>query len=283
MQIEGKNQVIEAIKNDVTINKIMIDKNFATRRDDVINLAKKNKLKIEFLPKKVLDEKSVTGHHQGYIAETVDFEYSSINEIFELAISKNGNSENEFATNRKNESDKNETKNKNRNSKNGEKDGKFAKKDPFVVLLDGIEDPHNLGAIIRTCECAGVDGIIIPKMRACQVNETVVRTSAGAISHMKIARVANLKTAIDELKARGLWIYACELGGQNIYTQNLTGPIGIVIGSEGNGIKQSLRTFCDGVLTLPQLGSVNSLNASVSAGIVIYEILRQRAGEAPKF
>lgn len=282
MQIEGKNQVIEAIKNDVTINKIMIDKNFATRRDDVINLAKKNKLKIEFLPKKVLDEKSVTGHHQGYIAETVDFEYSSIDEIFENAISKNGNSENEFATNRKNESDKNETKNKNRNSKNGEKDGKFAKKDPFVVLLDGIEDPHNLGAIIRTCECAGVDGIIIPKMRACQVNETVVRTSAGAISHMKIARVANLKTAIDELKARGLWIYACELGGQNIYTQNLTGPIGIVIGSEGNGIKQSLRTFCDGVLTLPQLGSVNSLNASVSAGIVIYEILRQRAGEAPK-
>ncbi len=254
MQIEGKNQVIEAIKNDVTINKILIDKNFATRRDDVINLAKKNKLKIEFLPKKVLDEKSLTGHHQGYIAETVEFEYSSIDEIFEYA-----------------------------NSKNGEKDGKFAKHDPFVVLLDGIEDPHNLGAIIRTCECAGVDGIVLPKMRACQVNETVVRTSAGAISHMKIARVANLKTAIDELKERGLWIYACELGGADLFGQNLTGPIGIVIGSEGNGIKQSLRTYCDGVVTLPQLGSVNSLNASVSAGIVIYEILRQRAGEAPKF
>lgn len=272
MQIEGKNQVVEAIKNDVTINKILIDKNFATRRDDVINLARKNKLKIEFLPKKVLDEKSVTGHHQGYIAETVEFEYSSIDEIFEYANSKNGEKrevENEISSAQED----------NKNSKNSEKDGNFAKKHaPFVVLLDGVEDPHNLGAIIRTCECAGVDGIIIPKMRACQVNETVVRTSAGAISHMKIARVANLKTAIDELKERGLWIYACELGGADLYTQKLTGPIGIVIGSEGNGIKQSLRTYCDGVVTLPQLGSVNSLNASVSAGIVIYEILRQRTG-----
>ena len=146
----------------------------------------------------------------------------------------------------------------------------------FVVLLDGIEDPHNLGAIIRTCECAGVDGIILPKMRACGVNETVVRTSAGAIANMKIARVTNLKEAIDILKDNGLWIYACELGGEEIYSQNLTGPIGLVIGSEGNGIKQSLRTYCDGIVTLPMNGSVNSLNASVSAGIAIYEILRQR-------
>lgn len=237
MKIEGKNQVVEAIKNDVTINKIFIDKNFATRRDDVINLAKKNKLKIEFLPKKLLDAQSVTGHHQGYIAETVDFEYSSVDDILQ-----------------------------NPNNSDG----------AFVVLLDGIEDPHNLGAIIRTCECAGVDGIIIPKMRACQVNETVVRTSAGAISNMKIARVANLKTAIDKLKENGLWIYACELGGENLYKQNLTGPIAVVIGSEGEGIKQSLRTYCDGVITLPLKGSVNSLNASVSAGIVIYEIVRQR-------
>ncbi|MBP3431456.1 MAG: 23S rRNA (guanosine(2251)-2'-O)-methyltransferase RlmB [Clostridia bacterium] len=238
MNIEGKNQVIEAIKNNVTINKIIIDKNFATRKDDVISLARKNKLKIEFLPKKLMDTKSVTGHHQGYIAETVEFEYSSVEEILEVA--------------------------------------KTSENPPFVVLLDGIEDPHNLGAIIRTCECAGVHGIVIPKMRACGVNETVVRTSAGAISHMKIARVTNLKEAIDTLKDNGLWIYACEIGGEEIYSQNLTGPIGLVVGSEGNGIKQSLRTYCDGLVTLPLKGSVNSLNASVSAGIAIYEILRQR-------
>lgn len=238
MNIEGKNQVIEAIKNDVTINKIIIDQNYASRKDDVISLARKNKLKIDFLPKKLMDGKSVTGHHQGYIAETVEFEYSSVEEILESA--------------------------------------QKASLTPFVVLLDGIEDPHNLGAIIRTCECAGVNGIIIPKIRACGVNETVVRTSAGAIANMKIARVTNLKDAIDKLKDAGLWIYACELGGQNIYKQNLTGPIGIVIGSEGNGIKQSLRTYCDGTFTLPLKGSVNSLNASVSAGICIYEILRQR-------
>lgn len=238
MNIEGKNQVIEAIKNNVTINKIIIDKNFATRKDDVVSLARKNKLKIDFLPKKIMDTKSVTGHHQGYIAETVEFEYCNVEDILNSA--------------------------------------QTAEKTPFVVLLDGIEDPHNLGAIIRTCECAGVDGIILPKMRACGVNETVVRTSAGAIANMKIARVTNLKDAIDTLKDNGLWIYACELGGQEIYSQNLTGPIGLVIGSEGNGIKQSLRTYCDGVVTLPMKGSVNSLNASVSAGIAIYEILRQR-------
>ncbi len=294
MQIEGKNQVVEAIKNEATINKILVDKNFASRRDDVINLARKNGLKVEFLPKKILDAQSVTGHHQGYIAQTVDFEYSSIQEILKYAKSKNTqDAENENAESLQNFKSENSKNKKNADfengvltadeihekSQNGEKRGKFAKNQPFIVLLDGIEDPHNLGAIIRTCECAGVDGIIIPKARACQVNETVVRTSAGAISHMKIARVANLKTAIDELKENGLWIYACELGGQDLYSQNLTGPIAVVIGSEGNGIKQSLRTYCDGVLTLPQLGSVNSLNASVSAGIVIYEILRQRASE----
>lgn len=238
MNIEGKNQVIEALKNDATINKIYVDQNFSTRKDDVISLARKTKVKIEFLPKKVLDSISKTGHHQGYIAETVDFCYCQIEDILQNAKEKNHS--------------------------------------PFVVLLDGIEDPHNLGAIIRTCECAGVDGIVIPKIRACQVNETVVRTSAGAISNMKIARVTNLKEAIDILKDNGLWIYVSETGGDNLYTTNLTGPIGIVIGSEGNGVKQSLRAYCDGIVTIPLKGSVNSLNASVANAIVVYEILRQR-------
>lgn len=238
MKIEGKNQVIEAIKNNITINKIIVDKNYITRKDDVISLAKKGKLKIEFLPKKIMDSLSETGHHQGYIAETVDFEYCEIDDILANAEQKN--------------------------------------QPPFVVLLDGIEDPHNLGAIIRTCECAGVDGIIIPKVRACQVNETVVRTSAGAIANMKIARVTNLKEAIDFLKEKGLWIYVSETGGSDIYSQDLTGPIGVIIGSEGNGVKPSIKNYCDGIITLPLNGSVNSLNASVATGIVIYEILRQR-------
>lgn len=238
MKIEGKNQVTEAIKNGVTINKVIVDVNYATRKDEIISLAKKSGLKVEFLSKKIMDTLSVTSHHQGYIAETVDFEYCEIEDILNHSKQKG--------------------------------------QDAFVVLLDGIEDPHNLGAIIRTCECAGVDGIIIPKMRACQVNETVVRTSAGAISNMKIARVTNLKEAIDILKERGLWIYACETGGQQIYKQNLTGPIGLVIGSEGNGIKQSLRTYCDGIVTLPLKGSINSLNASVATALVVYEVVRQR-------
>jgi 23S rRNA (guanosine2251-2'-O)-methyltransferase len=239
MNIEGRNAVVEAIKNGKTINKVFVDKNFASRRDDVIALAKQNKLRVEFLPKKALDELSKTGHHQGYIAETVEFEYCDVEDILTVAKEKNH--------------------------------------DPFVVLLDGIEDPHNLGAIIRTCECAGVDGIIIPKLRACQVNETVVRTSAGAIANIKIARVTNLKEAIDTLKENGLWVYVSETGGQDIYKQNLTGPIGLVIGSEGNGVKQSLRTYCDGIVTLPLNGSVNSLNASVATALCVYEVVRQRA------
>ena len=239
MKIEGRNQVTEAIKSGKTINKIYVDKNFATRKDEIISLAKQNRVRIEFLPKKAMDEISVTNHHQGYIAETIDFEYCNVEDILKVA------------------NDRAEA--------------------PFVVLLDGIEDPHNLGAIIRTCECAGVHGIIIPKQRACQVNETVVRTSAGAIANMRIARVTNLKEAIDTLKEAGLWIYVSETGGENIYKQNLTGPIGILVGSEGNGVKPSLRTYCDGIITLPLKGNVNSLNASVASALCVYEVLRQRS------
>lgn len=238
MKIEGRNQVAEALKNGLTINKIFVDKNFATRKDEVLSLANKNHIRVEFLPKKLLDNMSATNHHQGYIAEAVDFEYSSVEDILQISKERGH--------------------------------------DPFVVLLDGIEDPHNFGAIIRTCECAGVDGIVIPSVRACQVNETVIRTSTGAIANMKIARVTNLKEAIDTLKENGLWIYVCETGGEDIYKQNLTGPIGLVVGSEGFGVKQSLRSYCDGIVTLPLKGSVNSLNASVANAIAVYEILRQR-------
>lgn len=241
MFIEGKNAVRQAIEANSTINKIFIDKNYASRKDEIIALASKNKIKIEYLPKNALDSRSKTGHHQGYIAETVDFEYSNIDDILKGAEEKN--------------------------------------EQPFIVLLDGIEDPHNFGAIIRSCECGGVHGIIIPKNRACQVNETVIRTSTGAISEMKIAKVTNLKDAIEQLKKAGVWVFAGEIGGEDIYSKNLNLPLGIVIGSEGFGIKKTVLSACDGVITLPLKGKVNSLNASVACGIIVFEAIRQRTGK----
>ena len=240
MYIEGKNAIRQAIESKTTINKIMVDKNIQGRKDEIINLAAQNKIKFEFVPKVVLDKKSKTGHHQGYIAETVDFKYCSIEDILNKA------------------------------KVNNEK--------PFIVILDGIEDPHNFGAIIRSCECAGVHGIIIPKNRAVQVNETVIRTSTGAISNMLIAKVTNLKDAIKELKDNGIWVFAAETGGEDIYNKKLTQNIAVVIGSEGFGIKKSIIDCCDGTITLPLRGKVNSLNASVACGIVVFEILRQRLG-----
>lgn len=235
MQIEGRNQVRQAIEGGLTINKILVDTNFSNRKDEIVFLARKNRIRVDFVPKQALDRKSTTSHHQGYIAETVDFKYTPLDQLLAVKSEK-----------------------------------------PFFVLLDGIEDPHNFGAIIRSCECAGVDGIIIPKNRACVVNDTVVRTSTGAISNMKIAMVTNLKEAITSLKNMGVWIYAAETGGENIYSKNLNQPIAVVIGSEGKGVKKSIIEMCDGVLTLPLKGKVNSLNASVACGIVIFEILRQR-------
>lgn len=238
MFIEGKNAIREAINSNTTINKVMIDKNYSERKDDLIALITKNKIKIEYLPKQLLDKKSKTGHHQGFIAESVEFSYSSVEDILQVSKSQN--------------------------------------RDAFIVLLDGIEDPHNLGAIIRSCECAGVDGIIIPKNRACQINETVIRTSTGAISNMKIARVTNLKDAIEFLKDNDVWVYGAEIGGVDIYKQKLNKSIAVIIGSEGKGIKPTIKNYCDGILTLPLKGSVNSLNASVACGIVVFEILRQK-------
>lgn len=238
MYIEGKNAIREAFENNVTINKVMVDKSFQGRKDDIINLAVAHKVKFEFVPRLVLDKKSKTGHHQGYIAESVDFNYSNLEDI--LQVSKNKG------------------------------------KNAFIILLDGIEDPHNFGAIIRSCECAGVDGIIIPKNRACQVNETVIRTSTGAIANMPIAKVTNLKDAINYLKENGVFVFACEANGQEIYKQNLKIDVALIIGSEGFGVKKSIIDYCDGVLALPLQGKVNSLNASVACGVAVFEVVRQR-------
>ena len=146
----------------------------------------------------------------------------------------------------------------------------------LLVILDHLEDPHNFGAIIRTCECAGVHGIIIPNRRACPVNETVIKTSAGATEHMKICMVTNINQTIDELKKLNIWVYGIELGGSDLFKSNLTGNIALVIGSEGNGISKLTKEKCDGILTMNMYGKVNSLNASVAAGISIFEVLKQR-------
>lgn len=238
MYIEGKNAIRQAFEGKTTINKVMIDKNFQGRKDEIINLAVKNNVKFEFVPRIVLDKKSKTGHHQGYIAESVDYVYSSIEAILERAKEKDEN--------------------------------------PFIVLLDGIEDPHNFGAIIRSCECAGVHGIIIPKNRACQVNETVIKTSTGAISNILIAKVTNLKDAIRYLQDNDIFVYSCEAGGEEIYSKNLKNNTALIIGSEGFGVKQSITALCDGIVALPLKGQVNSLNASVACGIAVFEVVRQR-------
>lgn len=238
MYIEGKNAIKQAIDSKITINKIFIDKNYQGRKDEIINLAVQNKIKFEFVPRVFLDKKSKTNHHQGYIADSVDFEYCQVEDILQKAEQLN--------------------------------------QKPFIVLLDGIEDPHNFGAIIRSCECAGVHGIIIPKNRAVQVNETVIRTSTGAISNMLIAKVTNLKDAITYLKEKDVWVYACEANGEIAYDKNLNQSIAIIIGSEGFGVKKSLLSYVDGIISLPMMGKVNSLNASVACGVMVFEILRQR-------
>jgi len=238
MFICGRNAVKEALVSGTTINKILADKNLEHRRDEILKLASERKIKVEYVDKFILDKKSNGVKNQGFVAETVDFKYSTLEDLVSIA------KESEL---------------------------------PFFVLLDGIEDPHNFGAIIRSCECAGVQGIVIPKNRACMVNETVIRTSTGAIANMPIAIVTNLKEAIDRFKEIGIWTFVAETGGENIYSKNLGHlPIAVVIGSEGNGVKQSLRSYCDGIVTLPLQGKGNSLNASVACGIVIFEILRQR-------
>ncbi|MBQ8762053.1 MAG: 23S rRNA (guanosine(2251)-2'-O)-methyltransferase RlmB [Clostridia bacterium] len=239
MLIFGRNAIMEMMSANKAVYKMWFASNLLNyTRNPVFNLAKKKGVKIEYVNKNELDKLSQGGIHQGFVAEVEDFQYSSVDEILQYAQEK------------------------------------FEQ--PFVVLLDKVEDPHNLGSVIRVCECAGVHGVIIPKHHACQVNETVAKTSAGALSHMKIAKVTNLNQVIDELKKQGMWIYAVELGGTDFYKQNLTGSLGLVIGSEGYGISQLTKKHCDGILTLPMCGKVNSLNASVACGVAVFEALRQR-------
>lgn len=242
MKVEGRNAVRELILNgNTTIDKVVVQNNIHDSViSEIVDLMKQRKIRFQFVPVNVLNNDSVTKHHQGIIAYTSEFKYSTTEDILNLAKEKN--------------------------------------EDPFILILDGIEDPHNLGSILRVCECLGVHGVIIEKTRACQVNETVIKTSVGATSYVKVARVANINNEIEKLKKQNIWVYACELGGDDLTKSNLTGGIAIVIGSEGRGTGKLTLKLCDGIVTIPQYGKINSLNASVATGIVLYEVSRQRKG-----
>lgn len=239
-QVEGRNAVLELLESGKDVNKI-----FVTRGEKhgsinkILGIAKERKIIVVEKDKKQMDEMAQEENYQGVIAIVPPFEYVEISDILEVAKERN--------------------------------------EDPFVIVLDGIEDPHNLGSIIRTAETAGVHGVIIPKRRAVSVNSTVNKASAGAVEHMKIARVTNISDAIEELKQAGLWVCGTAVDtNKYYYNQDLTGPLAIVIGNEGKGIGEKVKKNCDFLVKIPMKGKVQSLNASVSTGIVVYEAVKQR-------
>lgn len=239
MKIEGKNPVRELLKTDETIEKIMIlNGTVDPEIRKFQQIAKDKNIKIEFVDKRVLDKTSETGHHQGVIAIHTDFKYADLDDTIQ-------------------------------NARNNGKDILF-------IVLDEVLDPHNLGSVIRVAECAGATGVIIPNRRSATVNETVVRTSAGATAFMPVIKVNNLNQAIEEMKKQNIWVYAADMDGEQMYKTNLKGDIALVIGGEGTGVRELTRKSCDGIISIPMFGNVNSLNASVSAGIVLYEAVRQR-------
>ncbi len=239
-QVEGRNAVRELLNSGRDINKIFIQK--GERHGSILEIiakAKERKLLIQEVDKNKLDQMAQSDNHQGVIAIVPPYDYCDVDDILDYAKSKNEN--------------------------------------PFILILDGIEDPHNMGSIIRTAECCGVHGIIIPKRRSCSVNSTVNKTSAGAVEYMKIARVTNLNDTIKYLKENDVWIYGTDMNGSKYYTdEKYNGGVGIVIGSEGYGMSDLVKKNCDFLIKIPMKGKINSLNASVSAGIVMYEVMNQR-------
>jgi 23S rRNA (guanosine2251-2'-O)-methyltransferase len=239
LKITGRNAVSEALKSDVTIDRLAVARGLKdSQANNLINIAKSKGIKITFLDKEILDKESKGAKHQGFIAEITDYKYSTVQDILQDAEEKG--------------------------------------QDPFIIVLDGVEDPHNLGSVIRVAECGGVHGIIIARHRAASVNETVIRVSAGAAAHVKVARVTNINDVIRDLKEKNIIVFACETGGDNLYKSNLKGAIALVIGGEDSGVKRLTKQLCDGIISLPMFGEVNSLNASVACGAVIYEAIRQR-------
>lgn len=238
-QIEGRNAVMEAFRSGQVIDKLFIlDGCQDGPVRSIAREARKKDTIINYVPKERLDQLSQTGSHQGVIAQIAAYEYSTVEDILEKAREK------------------------------GEP--------PFIFLLDNIEDPHNLGAIIRTANLAGAHGVIIPKRRAVGLTATVAKTSAGALNYTPVAKVTNLAATIEELKREGLWFVCADMDGELMYRCNLKGPIGLVIGNEGEGVGRLVKEKCDFTASIPMKGDIDSLNASVAAGVLAYEIVRQR-------
>ena len=239
--IEGRNAVLEAFRAGKTIDKLYVQDGVKDGPiQSIIREAKKQDTIVNFVSRERLNQMSEEGHHQGVIAHAAAYEYAEVEDILEAA------------------------------KKKGEP--------PFIFLLDGIEDPHNLGAIIRTANLAGAHGVIIPKRRASGLTAVVAKTSAGALNYTPVAKVTNLAATIEELKEKGLWFVCADMNGELMYRLNLKGPVGLVIGGEGDGVGRLVREKCDMVASIPMKGDIDSLNASVAAGVLAYEIVRQRLG-----
>lgn len=238
-QIEGRNAVLEAFRSGRCVDKLFIlDGCQDGPVRTIAREARKKDTIINYVSKDRLDQLSETRAHQGVIAQVAAYEYSTVEEILEKAEEK------------------------------GEP--------PFLVLLDNVEDPHNLGAIIRTANLAGAHGVIIPKRRSVGLTSTVAKTSAGALNYTPVAKVTNLVRTIEELKEKGIWFVCADMGGESMYRLNLTGPIGMIVGNEGEGVSRLVREACDFTASIPMKGDIDSLNASVAAGVLAYEIVRQR-------
>lgn len=240
--IIGRNPVLEALNSGRKINKVFIEKGkLKGSINKIIKELEKENIKIERVNKERLEKLGKSDRHQGIVAEVEAFKYSQIEDILNLA--------------------------------------KIKSESPFILILDKIEDPHNLGALIRTANLAGVHGIIISKHRACEVNQTVLRASAGAANYTQVAQVTNINRTIEDLKEAGLWIYGADAQGEEIYFNlDLKGAIGLVIGNEGEGISEKVKEKCDFLVKIPMFGDISSLNASVSGAVLMYEIVRQNYG-----
>lgn len=239
MKAEGKNPVRELLGSGATIEKISVaDGTNDAEVRALVQLARDKGVKVDYVDRRGLDKVSETGHHQGIIAFYTEFKYANLNDVIKQEKQKG--------------------------------------KDLLFVILDEVLDPHNLGSVIRVAECAGATGVIIPARRSATVNETVIRTSAGATAYVPVIKVSNLNQTIEELKKQNVWVYAADMDGSPMTKTNLKGDIALVIGGEGSGVHALTRKNCDGIISIPMFGKVNSLNASVSAGIVLYEAVRQR-------
>ena len=237
--IEGRNEVIEALRSGRTIDRLyVLDGSHDGKIETIKREAKKAGIRIDFIDRKRLDTMSLTGNHQGVVAKTAAYSYAEVDDILQRAEDK------------------------------GE--------EPFIFVLDGIEDPHNLGAMIRTADVCGAHGVIIPKDRAVGLTATVAKASAGAINYVPVAKVTNLTRAMEELKQKGIWFAGADMDGELMYACNLRGPMGIVIGAEGKGLSRLVKEKCDYIVRIPLHGNIDSLNASVACGVLAYEVVRQR-------